>query len=127
MRKNIEQLSKLRTPGAMVLAALSFVALSGCADTQYPEGFTPVESSELTGENGRVVAEATYFDNGTRQLTVSAWKSNIESAQARLEVISTVNQFCDGNDLVEVSTTSSVSRSVEHKACEDGMLTPDDF
>ncbi len=45
-------------------------------------------------------------------------------------------EYCDGvgGDLVNITaeggiggTTNAMTRSVGHKACEDGLLTPEDF
>ena len=63
---------------------------------------------------------AKYFEDGTRLLVLP-------------ENFYDVLQFCDGMDLVDVSSStyveagSSVARTINHPACADGRLTPSDF
>lgn len=77
-------------------------------------------------EGGEPHIEAVYYANGNRTLQYK----NDDG------VMADIFQTCDGRDLVEQSeflkygygaAGNSISRSVGHAACVDGVLTPEDF
>ena len=99
-----------RSMGIALGAAL--LAFTGCAGES---SSNPAERiTESTSDDRNVDAITTYYEDGSR------------TVQIRDGLKATINQFCDGNDLVEIYDRA-LDRSVDHAACEDGKLTPADF
>ncbi|MDQ2972949.1 MAG: hypothetical protein M3Q79_00500 [bacterium] len=103
------------------LLAITLATLGGCG-IDGEEGTVPASN-----ENGAVPSvQVEYYDNGNRLLSYS----NINGQLAD------IFQTCDGRDLLEQTeffkygygaAGNSISRSVGHSACVDGILTPEDF
>lgn len=95
------------------------VALSGCGGDKES---TPEESRREAIESAAGI-EAEYLPNGNR--IISYDHDNRKYAN--------ILQVCEGRDLLEQTSAlgktsgNAIFRSVGHPACEDGMLTPEDF
>lgn len=97
----------------------SVLAFTGCSGQEYTatdvttttyEAPTLESSSEASELNG----DAMYYSDGVREIKLYD-KSN-----------TTILQFCDNLDLVELYN-GTLERSVQHPACIDHKLTPEDF
>lgn len=102
------------TPAIVGLSLAGLLAIGGCG------GEAENNNTDEIQEGG-IEREITYYDDGSRQI-------DYDHAD-----FTTVFEFCDGQDLVEETQVESyggasdIERSVDHAACDDGMLTPEDF
>ncbi len=114
-----ELLKPLKYVGLVVVLGAGAVACSGSEKQDSSESATVT-----TLPTGSVSVHAEYFANGTRKLLFSGDGSKYQSP---------IFEFCDGPDLVEqadvayTDLTNPTLRSVNHPACDDGQLTPEDF
>lgn len=123
--KNIErQLSgdRLRKTAAAILLGVSSLAIASCGGSAESATDSAAKKIDTIEQSG---AQYTYFDDGSR-MTIYQDEDNYAD----------VLSFCDGRDLVdqtefmtyfEKGAGNSIERSVDHPACADGKLTPDDF
>lgn len=101
------------TPAIVGLSLAGLLAIGGCG------GEAENNTDEI--QEGEIEREITYYDDGSRKIDFDN------------DDVTTIFEFCDGQDLVEATQVesyggaSSIERSVDHAACDDGMLTPEDF
>lgn len=110
----------LRTFALGSALALSGLALSACSSDEY--GNEPDNSTLAETTSGNAISHE-YRQDGTRLTAID-------------DLFSSVLAYCDGHDLIEQTrhykrydsgSGNSIERSVEHPACIDGRLTPEDF
>lgn len=110
--RSIEKIPNKRNSANVLVAAASMagvLALSGCGGERDESAYS---SDDVT---------ATYYDNGSRLVTQGDYP--------------TILQYCDGGALVSTSPISDsygdgggiYLRNPDDSACEDGMLSPDEF
>lgn len=123
---SIERLGN-KSRAALLGIPLSFIALTGCAGSDEPDAqIAPTEAAEKAQEEIEKSpgTKITYFANGTRLIEFVNTPNRAD--------YSPILQVCDGPDLLEQSEqygqgAPGSDRSVDHKACQDGKLTPEDF
>ncbi len=112
----------LTTRGALLCIPLFAIALTGCSGDNDRTPPTPEERAQ-EAERKALGTDAEYLPNGNRLITYR---------NDELGEYSDILQSCDGLDLLEQTddngrSGNASSRSVDHPACEDGRLTPEDF
>jgi hypothetical protein len=103
---------KARVAGLILVLGIGAAA---CGDNDQPS--TPRIEREI---EGRFSVNDSYQD-GQRQTEIQ----NSDDAW-----IGEVYSYCDGNDLLDVmdaGTGGSTDRTVDHPACNDGKLKPEEF
>lgn len=100
--KSFEGFSRKEKVTALSLSLIMGLGVSACS--------SEASGAEEAPRNERV--EITYLDDGTRYTESST---------------SSFQSFCDGSALIDMTYRGGISRSVDHAACEDGQLTPEDF
>ncbi|MCA9331606.1 hypothetical protein KC968_01550 [Candidatus Saccharibacteria bacterium] len=122
--KNFEQLpsngNMLRRTTAALALCISAVAVTACGGNAEPERDNGViETVDQTS------VSHTYFEDGSRL-------TEYKDADNYAPILS----HCDGRDLVDQTNFAkapykgagnAIDRAVDHPACADGRLTPDDF
>lgn len=111
-------LTKRVIPAFLVAGALT---LGACGGDSSPEVKLTPEEEAQKAIDGVPAIEAEYLPNGNRLLKYTNDRRYTD-----------ILQVCDGVDLLEQTARYSdagqaPSRSVNHPACADGRLTPEDF
>lgn len=115
----MERLSARRIATASIPLAL---LLAGCGSYEDENSSTDRVESANPSNGEDIYLEAVYHQNGTRTLRYR----NQDYSYAD------IFQACDGKDLLEQTedfgkSGNAPERTVDHPACADGVLTPDDF
>jgi hypothetical protein len=118
-RNVVERLSTRRIATVAVPLAL---LLAGCGSYEDENSSTDRVESANPSNGEDIYLEAVYHQNGTRTLRYG----NQDFSYAN------IFQVCDGKDLLEQTedfgkSGNAPERSVDHPACADGVLSPDDF
>lgn len=110
-----------------LIAAVGMIGLASCGSSTQEETLnkTPTPEAKKAPNIGEREVTAVYFSDGSREIKIG---DN--------DYVDTYS-YCDGVDLVEQTEIyepshesaagGSISRSVNHPACADGSLTPQDF
>lgn len=98
------------------------VALFGCGSDSDSPSAAEQQRQKMVTESPTIEAE--YFANGTRQPSYK----NIHHDRPYAHIY----QVCDGPDLLEQSDNAyrsgnAIFRTINHPACADGKLAPEDF
>ena len=107
-------MEKRRARRIVGLITVASLGLAACGSS----GSSSTEVTHESNQDNSITYK--YFDNGTRTINFSD------------DYYATILDFCDGPDLVEQTKWDShagnnVTRSVDHPACKDGRLDPEDF
>jgi hypothetical protein len=113
-------------------AAGASLLLAGCGSSNYH-----VDASEGSVMNTGLLIYETYLQDGHRITEYHDFTSKTSYVDDTSHGFEPTLSYCDGHDLVDVSgfaddntdqpLASSVSRTVNDPACNDGRLSPTDF
>ncbi len=116
----------------LAVSALALGAVSCGGEGQDDEKPLPVvvDSHEIGSDGGEPVITTEFFGNGTSMVIIRNPNGYYQDSQTI--------RYCEGGDMVEthahiksgdngIGVGGSASRSVEHPACDDGVLTEADF
>lgn len=130
MRNSIEQQPRNRNPltsigrraGLIALPVAMAISLVACSSEGEPVEDQGVEEPRTeVAVPGELFDITIFFEDGVMATVIDT--GNHYSTGS-------IKSFCNGTDLVEYSNVDrggGMSRSVNHPACDDGTLTPDDF
>jgi hypothetical protein len=108
--------------GMSLVLGLGLVACSAPETEPVPERKT---TEDTVDTNVDVLIDYLYTPTGKR---ITDYKSNDDYRIFVDDVLS----YCDGYDLIDVNDghsahSSSITRTPNHSACQDGRLEPEDF